>query len=144
MERKNYRVIGNRLFPATSIGYFFFLSPVSHHKATFPTSPHPPHPLQKPPSLEKGPVLGVGYQRKIMGKIEEQIPQKSVSCLSVDCQVTVGRLSAKHLPFVIGLVLPVCQLSVGRLLVKSLLTNSQKIFGAAILQIYQMMVILKL
>lgn len=86
----------------------------------------------------------MGYQRKIIGKIEEQIPQKSVSCLSVDCQVTVGRLSAKHLPFVIGLVLPVCQLSVGRLLVKSLLTNSQKIFGAAILQIYQMMVILKL
>lgn len=49
-----------------------------------------------------------------MGKIEEQIPQKSVSCLSVDCQLTVGRLSAKHLPFVIGLVLPICRLSVGR------------------------------
>lgn len=49
-----------------------------------------------------------------MGKIEEQIPQKSVSCLSVDCQLTVGRLSAKRLPFVIGLVLPVCRLSVSR------------------------------
>ena len=79
-----------------------------------------------------------------MGKIKEQIPQKSVSSLSVDCQLTVGRLSAKRLPFVIGLVLPVCRLSVSRLLVKSLLTNSQKIFGTAILQIYQMMVILKL
>lgn len=79
-----------------------------------------------------------------MGKIEEQIPQKSVSCLSVDCQLTVGRLSAKLLPFVIGLVLPVCRVSVGRLLVKSLLTNSRKIFGTAILQTYQMMVILKL
>ena len=79
-----------------------------------------------------------------MGKIEEQIPQKYVRCLSVDCQLTGGRLSAKRLPFVIGLVLPVCRLSVGRLLVKSLLTNSQKIFGTAILQIYQMMVILKL
>lgn len=79
-----------------------------------------------------------------MGKTEEQIPQKSVRCLSVDYQLTVGRLSAKRLPFVIGLVLPDCRLSVGRLLVKSLLTNSQKIFGAAILQIYQMMVILKL
>ena len=144
MERKNFRVIGNRLFPATSIGYFFFFHQSPIIKPPSPPALTLPTPLQKPPSLEKGPVLGVGYQRKIMGKIEEQIPQKYVSCLSVDCQLTVGRLSAKRLPFVIGLVLPVCRLSVGRLLVKSLLTNSQKIFGAAILQIYQMMVILKL
>lgn len=116
---------------------YFFLCPA-------PSLPPSPPPLQKPPSPEKGPVLGVGYQRKMTGKIEEQLPQKSVSCLLVDCQPTVGHLSAKRLPFVIGLVLPDCWLSVGRLLVESLPTNSQKIFGTAILQIHQMMVILKL
>lgn len=64
-----------------------------------------------------------------MGGIEEQLPQKSVGCLLVDGQPTVGRLSAKCLPFVIGLPLPACWLSVSRLLVESLLTNSQTIFG---------------
>ena len=58
----------------------------------------------KPASME-----GKGWK---IGKIEEQLPKKSASRLSVDCRPTVYQLSTNSSPFG-GQLLDVCLLTIG-------------------------------